>query len=159
MKHGYPPHMPGAEKPLERDLELAAEFDRLITLSWWQLLREVPTDLGRTSASVLKQLREAGPQRVTVLAANEAVAQPTMSALVQRLERRGLVSRGQDPADARANLVQITASGLDVLQARQRDRVAWYAEQLAHLNAAEQKTVMTALRLMLSTLEEPAAGD
>jgi DNA-binding MarR family transcriptional regulator len=108
---------------------------------------------------VLKQLREAGPQRVTVLAANEAVAQPTMSALVQRLERRGLVTRGQDPADARACLIRITASGLDVLQARQRDRVAWYAEQLAHLGAAEQRTVMEALRLMLSTLEEPAAGD
>ena len=88
MDHGYPPHMPGAEKPLGRDLELAAELDRLITLSRWRLLREVSTDLGRTSSSVLKQLREAGPQRVTVLAANEAVAQPTMSALVQRLERR-----------------------------------------------------------------------
>jgi len=159
MDHGYPPHMPGAEKPLGRDLELAAELDRLITLSWWRLLREVSTDLGRTSSSVLKQLREAGPQRVTVLAANEAVAQPTMSALVQRLERRGLVTRGQDPADARACLIRITASGLDVLQARQRDRVAWYAEQLAHLGAAEQRTVMEALRLMLSTLEEPAAGD
>src|ERR1700722_9805079 len=107
--------MPGAEKPVESDVKLAVELDQLITLSWWRILREVSTDLGRTSASVLKQLREAGPQRVTVLAANEAVAQPTMSALVQRLERRGLVTRGQDPADARANLVQITPSGIEVL--------------------------------------------
>jgi DNA-binding MarR family transcriptional regulator len=159
VAHGYPPHMSGAEKPLQRDLGLATQLDRLITLSWWRLLREVSTDLGRTSASVLKQLREAGPQRVTLLAANEAVAQPTMSALVQRLERRGLVTRGQDPVDARANLVQITASGVDVLQARQRDRVTWYAQQLADLNAAEQQTVMEALRLMLSALEEPATSD
>jgi DNA-binding MarR family transcriptional regulator len=141
------------------DLKLAAELDRLIALSWWRLLREVPTDLGRTSASVLKQLREAGPQRVTVLATNESVAQPTMSALVQRLERRGLVTRGQDPADARANLVQITPSGVEVLHARQRDRVAWYASQLSHLGPAEQETVMLALGLMLSALEEPATDD
>jgi DNA-binding MarR family transcriptional regulator len=151
--------MPGAEEPPETDLELAGELDRLLTLSWWRLLREVTTDLGRTSASVLKQLHEAGPQRVTVLAANEAVAQPTMSALVQRLERRGLVTRGQDPADRRANLVRLTPTGFDVLQARQRDRVAWYAGQLAHLGASERETVMTALRLMRSALEEPAAGD
>jgi DNA-binding MarR family transcriptional regulator len=159
MKRGYPPLMSGAEQPLKRELDLAAELDQLITLSWWRLLREVSTDLGRTSSSVLKQLREAGPQRVTVLAANEAVAQPTMSALVQRLERRGLVTRGQDPADARANLVRITPSGLDVLQARQRARVSWYAQQLAHLSAAEQEKVTAALQLMLSALEEPAADD
>jgi DNA-binding MarR family transcriptional regulator len=151
--------MLGAEKPLTKDLEVAVELDRLITLSWWRLLREVSTDLGRTSASVLKQLREAGPQRVTVLAANEAVAQPTMSALVQRLERRGLVTRAEDPLDARANLVEITPSGIDVLQARQQLRIAWYAEQLAQLSAPEQQRVMDALGLMLSTLEEPAVGD
>jgi len=149
----------GAQQPTEMDLKLAAELDRLIALSLWRLLREVPTDLGRTSASVLKQLRETGPQRVTVLATNESVAQPTMSALVQRLERRGLVTRGPDPADARANLVQITPSGVEVLHARQRDRVAWYAAQLAHLGAAEQETVMLALGLMLSALEEPVTDD
>jgi DNA-binding MarR family transcriptional regulator len=149
----------GAEEPPEPDFKLASALDQLITQSWWRLLREVSTDLGRTSASVLRQLSEAGPQRVTVLAANEAVAQPTMSALVQRLERRGLVSRGPDPADARANLVQITASGVDVLEARQRDRVAWYAEQLASLSAAEQETVMSALHLMLAALEEPAGDE
>jgi DNA-binding MarR family transcriptional regulator len=149
--------MAGIEKPLNADLELAAELDQLITLSWWRLLREISTDLGRTSSSVLKQLREVGPQRVTVLAANEAVAQPTMSALVQRLERRGLVTRAQDPADARANLVQITAKGIETLQARQRDRVAWYAEQLSSLSNGDHETVRAALSMMLAALEEPAA--
>ena len=76
---------------------------------------------------------------------------------MQRLERRGLVSRARDPADARANLVQITARGVEVLEARQQDRIAWYAGQLSSLEPAEQETVMVALRLMLSALDEPAA--
>lgn len=150
--------MPGTGKPANGDLELAAEFDRLVTLSLRRLLREVPTDLGRTSASVLRQLQDGGPQRVTALAAGEAVAQPTMSALVQRLERRGLVSRGRDPADARANLVRITASGVAIMQARERGRVAWYAGQLAHLGAAEQRRVMEALSLMFAVFGDSAAG-
>jgi hypothetical protein len=48
---------------------------------------------------------------------------------------------------------------VDVLEARQRDRVAWYAEQLASLSAAEQETVMSALHLMLAALEEPAGDE
>jgi DNA-binding MarR family transcriptional regulator len=139
-----------------RDLELATELDHLITGSWRRVLHEVPTDLGRTSASVLKQLHEAGPQRVTALAVNESVAQPTMSALVQRLERRGLVVRTADPADARANLVQITPPGVEVLQTRQRDRIAWFARKLSSLTDADRETVTAALRLMQTALEEPA---
>jgi DNA-binding MarR family transcriptional regulator len=149
--------MADADWHFASDLELATELDHLITGSWRRVLREVPTDLGRTSASVLKQLHEAGPQRVTVLAVNESVAQPTMSALVQRLERRGLVARAADPADARANLVQITPSGAEVLQTRQRDRIAWYAQKLASLTDADRATVTVALRLMRAAVEEPAA--
>src|SRR3954468_14245768 len=64
--------------------------------------------LSLTSATVLARLSEAGPQRVTDLASLELVAQPTMTALVGRLEARGLVARARDAADGRVVTVTLT---------------------------------------------------
>jgi DNA-binding MarR family transcriptional regulator len=139
------------------DLELGAELERLIGWVWWRLGREIPNDLSRTGASVLKTLFEEGPQRVTTLAANEPVAQPTMSAVVQRLERRGLVSRSGDPDDGRASLVEITAQGEQVMRARVQARAHWLAEKLSGLGAADRATVLEALALLGAQLDEPPA--
>lgn len=137
------------------ELELAGELERLIGWSWWRLGRELPNDLSRTGASVLKTLHELGPQRITTLAANEPVAQPTMSAIVQRLERRGLVSRADDPNDRRANLVRITATGEEVLRERVQARVLWLADKLAGLSEAERQNVLAAIMLLGGRLDEP----
>jgi len=64
--------------------------------------------LSLTSATVLARLNEAGPQRVTDLAALELVAQPTMTAIAGRLEARGFVERKRDAADKRVVTVALT---------------------------------------------------
>jgi DNA-binding MarR family transcriptional regulator len=143
----------GSEPQL--DLELGNEMERLIVAVWVRLTQEIPTDVGRTSAAVLRTLRESGPQRITTLATMEFVAQPTMSALVQRLERRGLVSRARDPADARANLVQITPAGEDVLRARTHARAVWLAERLSELSLEDRERVLASLQLLVPTIVEP----
>ena len=78
---------------------------------WWRVSSELPSELSRTSASLLRHLSERGPQRVTALATREKVAQPTMSVIVKRLVARGLVERRTDPGDRRATLVAITPLG------------------------------------------------
>ena len=142
--------MSGTHIPV--DLELGTALERFIASTWWQLQREQPGNLSRTGASVLKSLSEDGPQRVTTLAANEPVAQPTMSAVVQRLERRGLVSRTSDPADGRASLVEITEQGEHILGERQRARAHWLAERLSGLEAADRQAVMAALEVLAPLL-------
>jgi DNA-binding MarR family transcriptional regulator len=57
---------------------------------------------------------------VTDLAVLEAVAQPSMTALVDTLERAGLVQRRPDPADQRAVLVAATREGEGYIRARSR---------------------------------------
>jgi DNA-binding MarR family transcriptional regulator len=146
---------PVSAEDSQPDLQVAGELERLIGWTWWRLGRELSTDLSRTGASVLKTLYELGPQRITTLAANEPVAQPTMSAIVQRLERRGLVSRTDDPNDRRANLVQITATGEEVLRQRGQARVLWLADKLAGLSEQDRETVMAALTLLGTRLDEP----
>ena len=60
---------------------------------------------------VLADLERDGATRVTDLAAAQRVAQPTMTALVQRVEGEGWVRRSADPGDKRATLVTITDAG------------------------------------------------
>jgi DNA-binding MarR family transcriptional regulator len=91
-----------------------------------------PRDISFTTASTLSRLEHEGPRRLTSLATDEGVAQPSMTQLVQRLERQGLVERNRDPGDKRVVWVAITDAGRRLLS----DRRASRAEELATLLAA-----------------------
>jgi DNA-binding MarR family transcriptional regulator len=80
------------------------------------LLRRGARGTSRAEAGILSALA-AGPQRVTQLAASQALAQPTVTQLVGRLEERGWVVRERDPGDGRVVLVSLTAEGRVVLDA------------------------------------------
>ena len=124
---------------------LASALDASLIALWKAVGRVQRHDLSRTSASVLAALRDHGPQRITVLAASEAVAQPTMTTLVGRLERDGLVERGGDPADARAVLVAITADGLERLLRIREARAAAIDARLSDLGPGEREALVAAL--------------
>lgn len=71
--------------------------------------------ISRTDGEVLSTL-SLGPRRVTELAELEGLAQPTMTLLIRRLERRGWVARTGVPQDGRVVLVQITEQGSAALE-------------------------------------------
>lgn len=124
---------------------LAAELDARLIALWRTVGRFGRQDLSRTAASVLAALRDGGPQRVTALATAESVAQPSMTALLSRLERDGLVARSQDPADARAVLATITAEGLERLTTIRDARAAVIEARLAVLDPAERAALAAAI--------------
>src|SRR4051812_42579261 len=103
---------------MEPSADLSAALDRRLAAVWRAVGRGGYAELSRTATSVLAALRDGGAQRITALAGAEGVAQPTMTNLVVRLERRGLVERGSDPDDARAVRVAITDQGRERLEAR-----------------------------------------
>ena len=120
-----------------------------------------------TSALVLAQLDD-GPARISALAAASGVTQPSMTELVGRLEREGLVTRFSDPQDRRATLVDITASGRAQRSQVRRlvhDRVI---ELLDALPAEDQATLSLAMRVasplinkltQLAAQHPPSPGD
>jgi DNA-binding MarR family transcriptional regulator len=86
------------------------------------LLRRGATGISRAEAGILSALAT-GPQRVTELAASQALAQPTVTQLAGRLEERGYVARERHPGDGRVVLVSLTEDGgtaLDALRAEYR---------------------------------------
>lgn len=54
------------------------------------------TSVSAPAAYVLNRIDHGGPERLTTLATLEGVSQPSMTQLIQRMERHGLVSRRAD---------------------------------------------------------------
>jgi DNA-binding MarR family transcriptional regulator len=107
-----------------------------------------------TSSTVLALLADEGPARISVLATSSGVTQPSMTELVGRLQREGLVTRFTDPQDARATLVDITARGrtrLAKLQKSTHDRVV---ELLDMLPAEDQATLSLAMRVASPLIDQ-----
>lgn len=79
------------------------------------LMRSGAYKLSRTEVGVLSTL-SGGPRRITELAQTEALAQPTITQLVDKLESRGLVSRTRSGEDARVVMVEVTPAGTEVFE-------------------------------------------
>jgi DNA-binding MarR family transcriptional regulator len=94
-------------------------------------------DLGASAAFALNRVCREGPMRLTSLAAKEGVSQPSMTQLMQRLERQDLVARFADPDDGRACLIGITPRGQALLDDRKRLRRERLAELMATLTSEE----------------------
>ena len=127
----------------------AAQIAAVLQAAVVLLVRHLSYGQGQslTSSLVLARLDDDGPVRISALAAASGVSQPSMTELVGRLEREGLVTRLSDPQDGRATLVDITASGRaqrSQLRRALHDRVG---ELLEMLRAEDQATLSLAMRV------------
>jgi DNA-binding MarR family transcriptional regulator len=103
--------------------------------------------------SALSVLVFAGPKRIGELAQIEQVEPPTMTRLVDGLQRDGYVTRSPDPNDARAVTVQATARGRAALLEGRRRRVEAFSALLSGLPRRELATLargVTALERALA---------
>jgi DNA-binding MarR family transcriptional regulator len=137
-------------EPVVGDELPSALFERFAAV--YRMLHREAAELGmsRSAISLLAQLRDGGPQRVSDLAALEAVAQPSMTALVARLERQGLVRRTADPRDGRAVVVRLSPSGRRRLQSVARSSVRRLDQRVGQLDPEHR----AALRAALPALDE-----
>lgn len=115
-------------------------------------------DLSASAAFTLNQVCREGPIRLTTLAAKEGVSQPSMTQLVQRLERAGLVSRLADPDDGRACLIAITDQGQALLNERKRMRRERLATLIATLTDEEQAALWLSSRVAFPLICQLAAN-
>ncbi|MDT5069728.1 MAG: hypothetical protein QOK02_5883 [Mycobacterium sp.] len=109
-------------------------------------------ELSASAAFVLNRVCREGPIRLTTLAAKEAVSQPSMTQLVQRLERLGFVTRLPDPDDGRASLVGVTPHGRTMLDERKRVRRARLALLMATLTPDESCALQVSARVAYPVL-------
>ena len=105
--------------------------------------------LSLTAARALGRLNEEGPIRLTTLAAAEGISQPSMTQLIQRLQRQGLATRINDPEDGRVALVNITNAGRAVMDDRRRDRRDRLAELLKGVSPEDEAALTLAANVAL----------
>jgi DNA-binding MarR family transcriptional regulator len=109
-------------------------------------------DLSASAAFAMNRVCREGPIRLTTLAAKEGVSQPSMTQLIQRLERLDLVARLADPDDGRAALIGITQHGQTVLNERKRMRRERLKALMATLTEDEEAALWLSARVALPVL-------
>src|SRR4051812_46924032 len=132
--------------------EVQAVADRLHSAAL-HLLRRLRTEddalgVSPPRLSALSVVVFAGPIGIGALAAAEGVAAPTMTRLVDGLERDGYVRRLPDPADARGVLVATTAAGRRVLTRGRQQRVRTLAVGLAAMSEDELAAIRRGAELI-----------
>jgi DNA-binding MarR family transcriptional regulator len=111
--------------------------------------------LSDSRARVLTRLRHSAERRLPLgaLAEGLSVAPRTMTDIVDVLERDGLVLRVPDPADRRSVLAEITAAGLDKVDAMWRDATAQQAAVAKGFTSAQLVQLRHLCLLLVQNLE------
>jgi DNA-binding MarR family transcriptional regulator len=107
--------------------------------------------VSRTEVGVLRRLA-CGPRRISALAVDERVTQPAITLLVNRLQERGWVLRGEDPADRRAVLVGLTPAGEDALAQLRSEYRALLHDEMAELDDHQVETLASAVQILDSLI-------
>jgi DNA-binding MarR family transcriptional regulator len=111
-----------------------------------------PFGLSPTQYNVLRILRGAGESGAACkdIGSRLVTPDPDVTRLIDRLERRGLVTRGRSATDRRRVPVQITAAGLDLLSQLDQPVVASCGTTMAPLNPDELQMLIDLLERLRS---------
>jgi DNA-binding MarR family transcriptional regulator len=137
---------------MRQQTDLAEIAEGLESLVVW-LRRLAPNTVSTSTMTTLGTLQAVGPLRISDLAEREAISQPGMTTLVNRLEAAGLAERFADPTDGRASLVRITAAGRRMVadrRAARRDAVLAELERLAPSQCAALAAALPAIETLVA---------
>ncbi|AXC09424.1 Transcriptional regulator, MarR family [Acidisarcina polymorpha] len=93
-----------------------------------------------------------GPISLGELAATEQVRPPTMTRIVNALERQHLVTKERDAQDGRGIRIAATMEGRTLLLEGRKRRVDSLSRQIARLERSEQEVLREASRILIELL-------
>jgi len=128
--------------------EIAAELRLTVGRISRRLRQQNLGGLTPSQRSVLTTLDCRGPLQMGELASIEAVAPPSITGIVRRLEERGLVRRSPDPEDARAVRVEATEAAKRLVAALRSERNAFLLGRLGDFDDDELAAIRAALPLL-----------
>lgn len=103
----------------------------------------------------LRWLNDNGPVRQRALVEALEATPMTISDMAERMEKADLITRGTDPKDSRAKLLQITPTGLEKLEEMRLTANVVFEEITAGLSAED----MAAVHHGLSRIKENLGGN
>jgi DNA-binding MarR family transcriptional regulator len=144
------------------DLTDVLQFMQLL----WALVHAIDT----TSKRMRRELGVTGPQRLVLrvvglspgvsagaLATTLRVHPSTLTGVLQRLARQGLLRRSRDAGDRRRAVLHLTARGAALNAVRKGTVEAAVAEALGHVPAGDRAATRRVLSLLASQLDRLAS--
>ncbi|GAB4400090.1 MAG: MarR family transcriptional regulator [Anaerolineales bacterium] len=102
---------------------------------------------------VLRRIRR-GIDSVSAIAADKNASRPAVSAAVDGLVLRGLVTRQTDEQDRRHIHLTLTEAGQSALSAIYEQTDSWLAQRLARLSPAEQEQLQTGMEMLKKMMND-----
>jgi MarR family 2-MHQ and catechol resistance regulon transcriptional repressor len=99
-----------------------------------------------TDFAALEALLHKGPLSISAIQAKVLLASGSMTAAIDRLEKRGLVVRKSTSSDRRARIVQLTQEGKRIAAAHFERHANDLEELMSPLSAAEKRQVYASLK-------------
>lgn len=157
--HEVHANAPNAEARAEA-ARLGQEMKRLHRLISGRVLLNMQDELQGheltfTQMAALHQLRAEAPLTVTALAERARLSVPATSHLVERLVRRGLAARRENPDNRREKLVAPTAQGLRIVTRMDEQFTGAY---VAAFSALRPETIRAAAASVQALLAELSPG-
>ena len=142
---------PAAKHLTGRVIRLASLFQAAYTRAF------SPLGLNEGDYGVLSALRRAGaPHQLTPsdLARHQMMTSGGMTAAIDRLERKGLVTRHPNPNDRRGSLVGLTKDGWKLIDRAMGLQAEIESRLVQALDASERRTLEQLLRKLLLSVED-----
>jgi DNA-binding MarR family transcriptional regulator len=130
------------------DAEIAARLRLSATRLARRLRQEGGTGLSPSQLSALAAVHNHGPLTLGELADHERVAPPSITKVVARLERDGLLTRTPDAADRRVHRVATTKAGEALISETRRRKTTWLTGRVRELEPADQTRLADALDVL-----------
>ena len=102
--------------------------------------------LGLTDFAALEALLHKGPLTITAIQGKVLLASGSMTAAVDRLEKKGLIKRGPAASDRRAKVLELTPEGRRVVETAFRRHTAELESAMAVLNVTEKRQLYALLK-------------
>ncbi len=115
-------------------------------------------DLTMPQAKTLFHLGE-GPRRMREVAAFLGTGMPSATSMIDRLVKKGLVRRIHDPDDRRVVACEITADGMDAVEAFWRMKRARAESMACALTDDEIAHVVPALEVLVDAIDRRGAAE
>lgn len=121
----------------------------------WKAFRAMEAEAGRSIATlglcqsdfgVMEALLHKGPLPVKALGEKVLLTSGSMTAAIDRLERRGWVLRGDDFSDRRSRIVRLTPEGRKTIQTLFRSHERDMERAAAGLSSSERADLIELLR-------------
>lgn len=110
--------------------------------------------IGQTDFAVLEVLLHRGPLSVKEIGAKVLLTSGSMTAAVDRLEARGLVTRQNDAEDRRSRIIHLTDTGMELIERVFAEHREAMEEAIAGFPVEERGALIESLRRLGRAAED-----